>query len=155
MVDIATATLSGNLTRDPELRMLPSGTDVVRLRVAATTRRRAGGEWVDKMNYFTVEAYGAQAQSCAKYLRRGSRVFVDAELEWREWTDAQDNKRQAVTLRARRVLFEDGRATSGPSGDDADEQNGADLRAVATGDRELAAVAPTNEGSATADDLPF
>jgi single-strand DNA-binding protein len=48
MRDIATATLSGNLTRDVELRALPSGTDVARLRVATTTRRRSGEEWVDK-----------------------------------------------------------------------------------------------------------
>jgi Single-strand binding protein family len=80
MRDIATATLSGNLTRDVELRQLPSGTDIARLRVATTTRRRAGEEWVEKTNYFTVEVYGAQARSCAQYLGKGLRVFVDAEL---------------------------------------------------------------------------
>ena len=115
MRDIATATLSGNLTRDVELKSLPSGTDVARLRVATTTRRRAGEEWVDKTNYFTVEVYGAQARSCAQYLHKGSRVFVDAELDWREWTDQQDNKREAVTFRARQVLFEGGRPTSAVS----------------------------------------
>ena len=122
MRDIATATLSGNLTRDVELKALPSGTDVARLRVATTTRRRAGEEWVDKTNYFTVEVYGAQARSCAQYLRKGSRVFVDAELDWREWTDQQDNKREAVTFRARQVLFEGGRPTSA-AGADAGEQH--------------------------------
>src|SRR5205823_7027753 len=68
MRDIATATLSGNLTRDVELRQLPSGADAARLRVATTTRRRAGEEWVDKTNYFTVEVFGAQARACAQYL---------------------------------------------------------------------------------------
>jgi single-strand DNA-binding protein len=110
MRDIATAQLSGNLTRDVELRGLPSGAEVARLRVASSTRRRAGEEWVDKTNYFTVEVFGAQARSCAEHLRKGSRVFVDAELDWHEWTDQQDNKREAVTLKARRVLFEDRRA---------------------------------------------
>ena len=156
MVDIATATLSGNLTRDPELRTLPSGTEVARLRVATTTRRRAGEEWVDKTNYFTVEAYGAQAQNCAKYLRKGSRVFVDAELDWREWTDPQDNKREAVTFRARKVVFEGGRSASAPSTDDAGEQDGPDAAAATIDDGELAAVsAPSGEGSASAEDLPF
>ena len=88
MRDIATATLSGNLTREVELRELPSGTDAARLRIATTTRRRNGEEWVDKTNYFTVEVYGGQARACAEYLRKGSRVFVDAELDWREWTDS-------------------------------------------------------------------
>ncbi|MGB0094165.1 MAG: single-stranded DNA-binding protein, partial [Solirubrobacteraceae bacterium] len=107
MRDIATATLSGNLTRDVELKSLPSGTDVARLRVATSTRRRSGEEeWVEKTNYFTVEVYGAQARNCAQYLRKGSRVFVDAEPDWREWTDQQEHKREAVTFRARQVLFE-------------------------------------------------
>ena len=48
MRDIATTTLSGNLTRDVELRQLPSGADVARLRVATTTRRRSGEEWVER-----------------------------------------------------------------------------------------------------------
>ena len=119
MRDITTATLSGNLTRDVELRELPSGTDVARLRVATTTRRRTGEEWVEKTNYFTVEVYGARARSCAQYLRKGSRVFVDAELDWREWTDQQDHKREAVTFRARQVLFEGGRPASAVSAADA------------------------------------
>ena len=109
MRDIATATVSGNLTRDVELKTLPSGTDVARLRVATTTRRRAGEEWVEKTNYLTIEVYSAQARSCAQYLRKGSRVLVDAELDWREWTDQQGNKREAVALRARQVVFEAGR----------------------------------------------
>src|SRR4030088_3175973 len=106
MRDIATATLSGNLTRDVELRNLPSGTDVARLRVATTTRRRSGEGGIEKTKYLTVEEYGRQARNCAQYLRKGSRVFVDAELDWREWTDQQDNEREAVTFRARQVLFE-------------------------------------------------
>jgi len=155
MRDIATATLSGNLTRDVERKQLPSGADVARLRVASTARRRNGEEWVDKTNYFTVEVYGAQARSCAQYLRKGSRVFVDAELDWREWTDEQDNKREAVTFRARQVLFEGGRPTSA-AGADAGEQNGADPEPASSSDREPAGVgSPSEPGSASADDLPF
>ena len=59
---------------------------MARLRVATTTRRRAGEARVDKSNYITVEVCGAQARSCAQYLSKGRRV-VDAELDWREWTD--------------------------------------------------------------------
>jgi single-strand DNA-binding protein len=155
MLDIATATLSGNLTRDPDVRTLPSGTDVARLRVATTTRRRAGEEWVDKTNYFTVEVYGGQAQSCALYLHKGSRVVVDAELDWREWTDPQDHKREAVTFRARKVLFEGGRSASAPAVDGAGADSGSNEPSL-TGEYELAAVsAPSGDGSASAEDLPF
>jgi single-strand DNA-binding protein len=157
MRDIATAQLSGNLTRDVDLRALPSGAEVARLRVATTTRRRtADNEWGDKANYFTVEVFGAQARNCAQYLRKGSRVFVEAELDWHQWTDQHDNKREAVTLRARQVLFE------GPRTENA---NGV---APATATPPAAqptpapppaappvAAAANGADTATADDLPF
>ena len=152
MRDIATATLSGNLTRDVELRELPSGAEVARLRVASTARRRNGEEWVDKTNYFTVEVFGAQARACAQYLSRGSRVVVDAELDWREWTDQQQNKREAVTFRARQVLFEGSRRESTGEGDRA-RGNGSPAPAQPT--VEVGAAAPASEGAASADDLPF
>ncbi|MGZ4332245.1 MAG: single-stranded DNA-binding protein [Solirubrobacteraceae bacterium] len=156
MRDIATATVSGNLTRDVELKALPSGTDVARLRVATTTRRRSGEEWVEKTNYFTVEVYGAQARSCAQYPGKGSRVFVDAELDWREWTDRHDSKREAVTFRARQVVFEGGRSMPAGSGDAAGEENGTGCEAAISGDRELASVSAPGDGkAASADDLPF
>ena len=156
MRDIATATLSGNLTRDVELRALPSGAEVARLRVATTTRRRSGEEWVDKTNYFTVEVYGAQARNCAQYLRKGSRVFVDAELDWREWTDRQDNKREAVTFKARQVLFEGGRPAPAMAADGSEQHSGAGPEAAAPADGEPVGVSASEaDGSASADDLPF
>jgi single-strand DNA-binding protein len=152
MRDIATATVSGNLTRDVELKALPSGTDVARLRVATTTRRRSGEEWVEKTNYFTVEVYGAQARSCALYLRKGSRVFVDAELDWREWTDQQQNKREAVTFRARQVLFEGGPRDAASDGEEV-KANGSPAPVQPA--VEVGAGPSASEGTASADDLPF
>jgi len=113
MCDIATATLTGNVTREVELRPLPLGNAVARLRVASGTRRRSGEQWVERTNYFTVEVYGPQAALCAERLGKGSRVVVDGELDWREWTDQEQNRREAVVLRARQILFE--RTVSTPS----------------------------------------
>jgi single-strand DNA-binding protein len=156
MRDIATASLSGNLTRDVELRALPSGADVARMRLATTARRRAGEEWVDKTNYFTVEVYGALARNCAQCLRKGSRVVVDAELDWREWTDQQDNKREAVTFKARQVLFEGGRPAAAVAADGSEQQNGAGPEPEPSADSEPVGVSgPGAKGSASADDLPF
>jgi single-strand DNA-binding protein len=148
MRDIATATLSGNLTREVELREVPSGIHVARLRVASTTRRRNGEEWVDRTNYFTIEVYGAHARACAKHLGKGSRVVVDAELDWREWTDQQNN-RETVTLRAREVLFEGARhgKSGGGKGTTAEDRSHAEAEPVAA--------AMPGAGSAGADDLPF
>jgi single-strand DNA-binding protein len=155
MRDIATATLSGNLTRDVELKRLPSGAEVARLRLASSARRRHGEEWVDKTNYFTVEVYGAQASACAEYLAKGSRVLVDAELDWREWTDQQQHKREAVTFRARQVVFEGARPAS-TAGEDGGEQNGAASDGAGQPGAEAVGVMSVEaDTSASADDLPF
>jgi hypothetical protein len=64
--------MTGNLTRDPETRILPSGTAVCDLRLACNTRRKDpdDGEWVDRPNYFNVTAWGPQAESASRYLSR-------------------------------------------------------------------------------------
>lgn len=99
--------ITGNLTRDPELRTTPSGMSVCSLRVACNTRRKdnASGEWVDKPNYFDVTVWGAQGENCATYLAKGRPVAVDGRLEWREWDDQNGNKRQAVDIIADSVQF--------------------------------------------------
>jgi single-strand DNA-binding protein len=98
--------LTGNLTRDPELRTTQSGTPVCSLRVACNTRRKdASGQWVDKPNYFDVTVWGAQGENCAQYLQKGRPVAVDGRLEWREWQDQQGNKRQSVDIIADSVQF--------------------------------------------------
>jgi single-strand DNA-binding protein len=99
--------LTGNLTRDPELRSLPSGTSVCSLRIASNTRRKDGstGEWVDKPNYFDVTVWGAQGENCAQYLAKGRPIAVDGRLEWREWQDKEGNKRQSVDIIADSVQF--------------------------------------------------
>jgi single-strand DNA-binding protein len=104
--------ITGNLTRDPELRSTPGGTAVCKLRVAVNSRRKDGqsGEWVDKPNYFDVTVWGAQGENCSTYLSKGRPVAVDGRLDWREW-EAQDGsgKRQAVEIIADSVQFLGGR----------------------------------------------
>ena len=99
--------ITGNLTRDPELRHLGSGTAVCKLRVAVNSRRKDGqsGEWVDKPNYFDVTVWGAQGENCANYLSKGRPIALDGRLEWREWEDQNGNKRQAVDIIADSVQF--------------------------------------------------
>src|SRR5919201_702213 len=78
--------LVGNLTRDPELRTLPSGTSVCKLRIAVNTRIKdnSTGQWTDKPNYFDITVWGNQGESCAQYLAKGRPVAVDGRLDWRE-----------------------------------------------------------------------
>jgi single-strand DNA-binding protein len=100
--------LTGNLTRDPELRSLESGTSVCSLRIASNSRRKQGGEWVDKPNYFSVTVWGAQGENCARFLAKGRPVCIDGRLDWREWTH-EDTKREAVEIVAESVQFLGGR----------------------------------------------
>ena len=99
--------ITGNLTSDPELRSLPSGTSVCKLRVACNTRRKdnSTGEWVDKPNYFDVTVWGAQGENCARYLSKGRPVAIDGRLEWREWQGKDGKKRQAIDIIADAVQF--------------------------------------------------
>jgi single-strand DNA-binding protein len=107
--------ITGNLTRDPELRHLGSGTAVCKLRVAVNSRRKDGqtGEWVDKPNYFDVTVWGAQGENCANYLSKGRPVAVEGRLDWREWEDQGGNKRQSVEIIANTVQFLGSRDGSG------------------------------------------
>jgi single-strand DNA-binding protein len=108
--------LTGNLTRDPELRSLPSGMAVCSLRIAVNTRRKgASGDWEDKPNYFDVTVWGAQGENCARYLSKGRPVAIDGRLEWREWDTPEGNKRQAVDIVADTVQFLGGRDDAAPS----------------------------------------
>jgi single-strand DNA-binding protein len=109
--------MTGNLTRDPELRSLPSGMSVCKLRIASNTRRKgASGEWEDKANYFDVTVWGAQGENCSRFLSKGRPIALDGRLEWREW-EAQDGsgKRQSVEIIADSVQFLGGRDDA-PSG---------------------------------------
>ena len=111
--------LVGNLTRDPEMKHLPSGTALCSLRIAVNTRRKdETGQWTDKPNYFDVSVWGNQGESCAQYLAKGRPVAIDGRLEWREW-EATDGsgKRQAVEIVADSVQFLGGRGEMG--GDEA------------------------------------
>jgi single stranded DNA-binding protein len=117
---------------------------VARLRVASGTCRRNGEEWVERTNYFTVEVYGSQATLCAERLGKGSRVVVDGELDWWEWTDQEQKRHEAVVLRARQILFE--RAGSTPS----PESEAGGRNDSLYGDVSAGAASP-----ASADDVPF
>jgi single-strand DNA-binding protein len=127
--NINVVVITGNLTRDPELRSLPSGTSVCDLRVAVNSRRKEGQEWVDKPNFFDVTVWGAQGENCATYLSKGRPVAIEGRLDWREW-DAKDQegnpitdragasvKRQAVQIIASSVQFLGSRDSSGGNSD--------------------------------------
>jgi len=117
-------TIVGNLTRDPELRGLPSGGSVCSLRVAVNGRRRdQSGQWVDEPNFFNVTIFGNSADNAARFLSKGRQVAVDGRLRWREWQDQQGNKRESIEIVAQEVQFIGGRE-GGPGGGGGGGQGG-------------------------------
>jgi single-strand DNA-binding protein len=141
--------ISGNLTRDPELRSIPnSGTSVCSLRIAVNSRRKdESGQWVDKPNYFDVTVFGAQGENCAQYLSKGRPVAVDGRLNWREW-EKDGVKRQSVDIIADSVQFLGSREGGQGNGNGMVES---DLPAD-TSDFQQAAV---SSGGGSDDDIPF
>ncbi len=153
--NINVVVITGNLTQDPELRHLGSGTAVCELRVAVNSRRKDGstGEWVDKPNYFNVTVWGAQGENCANYLSKGRPVAIEGRLDWREW-EAKDGggKRQAVQIVANSVQFlgsRDGGGGNGNGGFSPQSDTPAD-----TSDYD-AAPAGAGAGGGGDDDIPF
>ena len=147
--------LTGNLTRDPELRSTGSGMSVCSLRIASNTRRKdqSTGEWVDKPNFFDVTVWGAQGENCARFLSKGRPVAIDGRLEWREWETPEGHKRQAVDIIADAVQFLGSRDDSGGGG------NGFTPRSDVPADTRDFQPAGTPAGgggsSAGDDDIPF
>jgi single-strand DNA-binding protein len=105
--NINRVTITGNLTRDPELRSTGSGTSVCSMRIACNGRRKnhSTNEWEDQPNYFDVTVWGAQGENCKRYLSKGRPVAIDGRLQWREWSDRDGNKRQSVDIVAESVQF--------------------------------------------------
>jgi single-strand DNA-binding protein len=147
--------LTGNLTRDPELRSLPSGMSVCQLRIASNTRRKdnSSGEWVDKPNYFDVTIWGKQGENAAQYLSKGRPVALDGRLEWREWQDKEGNNRQSVEIVADNIQFLGGREEGGMGGG-----GGFTPRSDVPVDTNDFAAAPAGGGGGSVtgdDDIPF
>ena len=136
--------LVGNLTRDPEMKHLPSGTALCSLRIAVNTRRKdESGQWTDKPNYFDVSVWGNQGESCAQYLSKGRPVAVDGRLDWREYEAKDGSKRQAIEIIADSVQFLGGRG-------DGEGQSYIPQSDVAADQSDF-----VKAGAAADDDIPF
>src|SRR5207237_503056 len=100
-----TISVIGRLTKDPELRHLPSGTELCSLRIAVD---RAGMKQDDDSigaGFFDVTLWGKTAEVAAQYLAKGKQVGITGELRWREWQSEDGTKRQAVEINGRNMTF--------------------------------------------------
>lgn len=107
--------LMGNLTRDPELRQIPSGQSVCSFSLALNrSYKDASGEWQEATDYIDVVAWGPLGERVAQYLSKGRRCLVQGRMQSRSW-EQDGQKRSKVEVLANDVTFLDSRG--GESGD--------------------------------------
>lgn len=98
--------LMGNLTRDPELRYIPSGTAVANFSLAINRPYKdAGGEKKEEVSYVRVVVWGKMAEVCGEYLTKGRPVLVEGRLKSRSWEAQDGQKRNALDVVATSVQF--------------------------------------------------
>lgn len=121
-MDLNKAILAGNLTRDPEIRSLPSGAKVCNFSIA--TNR----VWKDKdgvqqksTDFHNIVVFGRQAETSAQYLKKGQQVLIEGRIQTRSWEDQNGDKKYRTEIVADRVQF--GAKSSGSSSGDSSYQS--------------------------------
>lgn len=141
----------GNLGRDPELRYTPQGTAVCNFSMATTEKRRdKSGEYQDVTTWFRVTLWEKKAEVAAKYLTKGSQVYIEGRIRIDEWTDRDGNNRFTLEVNGTDMQFvgsgagrDSGYEPAGPEDDNASVDAPPATSAAAAG------------GGSGDDDIPF
>jgi single-strand DNA-binding protein len=118
--------LVGNLTRDPELRYIPSGTAVSEIGLAVNDRVKRGDQWVDEATFVDVTLWGRTAEIANEYLSKGAPVLIEGRLKLDRWEkDGQKHSKLRVVGERMQMLGgrEGGRGGRGGSGGGGAEQS--------------------------------
>ena len=107
----------GNLTKDPELKTLPSGSSVANFGIA-TNRvwKNQQGEKQEEVQFHNIVVFGKQADTASQYLKKGSSVFVEGRLQTRNWEAQDGTKKSKTEIVAERVQFGPRRQSGGFAG---------------------------------------
>ncbi|QDT67686.1 Single-stranded DNA-binding protein [Planctomycetes bacterium MalM25] len=107
--------LVGNLTRDPELRYIPSGTAVSEIGLAVNDRVKKGDQWVDETTFVDVTLWARTAEVANQYLSKGSSVLVEGRLKLDQW-EKDGQKRSKLRVVADKMQMLGGRGEGGGGG---------------------------------------
>lgn len=143
--------ISGNLTRDPDLRSTASGMPVLGFGVAVNDRRKnqQTGEWEDYPNFIDCTMFGARAQSVSRFLSKGSKVVIEGKLRWSQW-ERDGQKRSKIEVIVDEIEFMTSRNDGAP--------RAATPMAAPMAQAPMAAApmaAPVVDASVYDDDIPF
>ena len=110
------AMIIGFLGQDPETRYTDNGTAVTTVSVATTSRwkDKQSGEQKERTEWHRCVAWGRQAETFAQFLKKGSQVYIEGELQTRSWEDKDGIKRYTTEIRVWQFSFLDRRSTSAP-----------------------------------------
>ena len=108
--------ISGNLTRDPELRSTASGTSVLSFGVAVNDRRRnqQTGEWEDYPNFIDCTMFGSRAESVSRFISKGSKVAIEGKLRWSQW-ERDGQRRSKIEVIVDEIEFMSSRNNAAPA----------------------------------------
>jgi single-strand DNA-binding protein len=110
--------ITGNLTRDPELRSTAGGMAILKMGIAVNDRRKnpQSGEWEDAPNFFDVVVFGQRGESISRFLNKGSKVAIEGKLRWSSWETPEGDKRSKVEIIADDIEFMSSRTEGGGGG---------------------------------------
>ncbi len=147
------AIVIGNLTRDPELRSLPSGIQVATLSLATNrTWKDKNGAKQESVDYHNVVVFGRQAETTAQYLRKGASLLVEGRMQTRSWDDASGQKKYRTEIVADRIQFgPKGSGAGAPSAPTKSAGQAAPLAPEASGGETI----EYPEENINIDDIPF
>ncbi len=154
--------LVGNLGKDPELRYTPQGIAVCSFTMATNEKRKdKTGEPQDITTWFKVTLWRQQAENAAKYLTKGSSVYIEGRLKIEEWTDRDNNNRYTIDVQASDMHFisggrgEGGGEYSGGGHDDHDTHSGPPQSSSSAGGSSAGSTSAPVAAPAADDDIPF
>ena len=143
----------GNLTRDPELRYVPSGTAVATFSIAVNRVFKAqSGEKKEETSFVRIVVWARRAEVCAEYLKKGSPVFVEGRLRSRSWETQDGQKRNTMEVIASSVQF---LRTSAQKSQDSKPKNMETTDDTSGGDIESIDLNNNKSASSSEEEIPF
>lgn len=148
-------TLMGNLTRDPELRQIPSGQSVCSFSLALNRSYKGGdGEWQEATDYVDVVAWAALGERVAQYVTKGRPVLVSGRLQSRSW-EQDGQKRSKLEVVAQDVTFLGGRNDDGGSSfSPSDSPKSSSTKTTKSKDKDVV-IEDVDDKPINLDDIPF
>ncbi len=152
--------ISGNLTRDPELRRTQSGMAILNIGVAVNDRRRnqQTGEWEDYANYIDCVLFGNRAESLSNILAKGMKVAIEGKLRWSQWErDGQKRSKIEVVVDDLEFMSQRNGGQGGSNYQGGYQQSGGFQQNAAPAQAAPAQAAPVIDASSSVydDDIPF